>query len=96
MAGNSDGDYSSVAVNDYAVVKYVIPPVIIGFAGSGPSVWQLSCCGMPGLSYVTQFATNLTGSPWFNLCTNAGNSAGLWTATDYSADRQRFYRVVSH
>jgi hypothetical protein len=50
---------------------------------------------MPGLPYVTQFATNLTSSPWFNLCTNAADSAGLWSATDFTASAQRFYRVVS-
>jgi outer membrane protein assembly factor BamB len=95
VVGSSDGDYSSFTTYDYAVVKYVSPPAIVGFAPSGSSGWRLSCSAMPGLPYVTQFATNLTSSPWFNLCTNAADSAGLWSATDFTASAQRFYRVVS-
>jgi hypothetical protein len=50
--------------------------------------------GVADCQYVVQFATNLSTSPWFNLCTNYTDTNGLWQIVDPTAtDAQRFYRV---
>jgi len=62
----------------------------------GPHTNTLALFGTPGHSYLAQFATNLTTSPWFTLSTNTASPNGTWTVMDPSAtDAQRFYRVAS-
>ena len=71
-----------------------MPPSIVDFNKWSPSGFQLYSAAMPGRLYVTQFATNLTGSPWFDLGTNTADANGLWGLTDFAAtNAQRFYRV---
>jgi trimeric autotransporter adhesin len=54
----------------------------------------LSFAGVPGFPYVVQYATNLSGSPWFTLSTNAPAANGIGAIFDPAAtDSQRFYRV---
>jgi hypothetical protein len=94
VAGASDGDYSGKVVYDYAVVKYSMPPSIVDFKKWSPLGFQLYSAAMPGRLYVTQFATNLTASPWFDLGTNTADANGLWGLTDFAAtNAQRFYRI---
>jgi uncharacterized delta-60 repeat protein len=94
VAGSSDGAYSGRVVYDYAVVKYSMPPSIVGFDKWSASRFQFSSAGMPGRLYVTEFATNLTGGAWFDLGTNMADLNGLWTVTDFAAtNAQRFYRT---
>jgi hypothetical protein len=60
----------------------------------GPRTNTLTYLGVPSVSYVTQYATNLTGSPWFALTTNSPAANGIGTVQDPAAtDRQRFYRL---
>ena len=96
VAGGSDGDYSGKVVQDYAIVKYSMPPSIVGFDHWSASGFHLASSAMPGRQYVTQFATNLLESSWFDLSTNTADLNGLWTVTDFAAtNAQRFYRVRS-
>ena len=60
----------------------------------GAQTNTLTFAGVPNYPYVVEYATNLTGSPWFTLSTNAPAANGLGTALDPAAtDPQRFYRV---
>jgi hypothetical protein len=96
VIGKSLGINLGSANYDWAVVKYANLVSIVGMTNLGPATWQLFLSGTPGLPTITQFATNLTTSPWFNLSTNTADTNGLWTVTDASAtNRQRFYRARS-
>ena len=54
----------------------------------------LTFAGVPDFPYFVQYATNLSGSPWFTLSTNAPAANGVGTALDSTAiDAHRFYRV---
>jgi hypothetical protein len=56
---------------------------------------SLTYLGIPNTNYVTQYATNLTGSPWFALVTNSTSANGIGTVQDPAAtNRQRFYRLI--
>jgi hypothetical protein len=60
----------------------------------GPRTNTLTYVGIPNTNYVTQYATNLTGSPWFALTTNSTAANGIGTVQDPAAtDPQRFYRL---
>jgi hypothetical protein len=60
----------------------------------GPHTNTLDYVGVPNAQYLIQFATNLTGSPWFNLTTNTVAADGRGTVLDCMAtDGQRFYRI---
>ena len=60
----------------------------------GANTNTLTFSGVPDYPYFVQFASNLTGSPWFTLSTNPPDANGVGTAVDPAAtDRQRFYRV---
>jgi hypothetical protein len=51
--------------------------------------------GFPGYQYLVQWATNLTGTFWFNLSTNIADANGLWIVLDPAAtDNARFYRSI--
>ena len=63
-----------------------------GPGGSASNVLTLS--GLPGYEYRVQFATNLPGTPWFDLATNIAGPDGLWNAVDLTATNDaRFYRL---
>ena len=56
---------------------------------------SITLAGIPGYQYAVQFATNLTGSPWFTLSTNTVSATGLWTVIDSTAtNATRFYRSL--
>ncbi len=62
----------------------------------GPDTNTLTLAGIPNYQYVVQFATNVEGSPWFNLSTNTAGGNGLWTVQDPTAtNAQRYYRVTT-
>ena len=97
--------YSAISVrpsfettDDIVTLKYsgadVIPSLTLQVGI--PEVWNntLTLTGNPNLQYVTQFATNLTGSPWFSFATNTPNGNGTCTVIDSTATNvQRFYRA---
>jgi hypothetical protein len=59
----------------------------------GPHSNTLAFTGWPNFTYVTQFATNLSG-PWFSFSTNLADTNGLWQVIDPSATNpSRFYRA---
>ena len=96
VVGRSQGINAGSTNYDWAVVKYVSLPSVIGLTNLGPTAWQLSFSAMPGLPYLAQVATNLTTSPWFHLSTNTAGSNGLWTVIDTAAtNKHRFYRVLA-
>jgi autotransporter-associated beta strand protein len=66
----------------------------VGVPGSGTNT--ITFAGIPGYSYVTEFATNLTEPIfWHELSTNTAGTNGLWTVTDDTAtNSSRFYRTV--
>jgi hypothetical protein len=60
----------------------------------GPKTNTLTLAGIPTYQYLVQFATNVTGNPWFNLSTNTAGPNGLWTVQDPTAtNTERIYRV---
>ena len=62
----------------------------------GPHTNTLTYGGVPNFPYIVQYATNLSGSPWFTLSTNAPAANAIGLALDPAAtDPQRFYRVGS-
>jgi WD40 repeat protein len=62
----------------------------------GPGSNTIAFVGVPGYQYVVQFATNLSGSPWFCLCTNTTPTNGLIINIDPAAtDPQRYYRLLT-
>jgi hypothetical protein len=64
----------------------------VGVPGSGTNT--LTFAGVPGYSYVVQYATNVTG-PWQPFSTNTAATNGLWTAIDRTAtNTSRFYRAA--
>ncbi|MFM2082421.1 MAG: hypothetical protein RL380_1112, partial [Verrucomicrobiota bacterium] len=64
----------------------------VGVPGSGTNT--LTFAGVPGYSYVVQYATNVTG-PWQPFSTNTAATNGLWTAIDRNAtNATRFYRAA--
>jgi hypothetical protein len=72
-------------------------PNNVALAGNVPGAQTntLTFAGVPNYPYIIQYATNLTGSPWFTLSTNVPPDAkGVGTAIDpATTDPQRFYRV---
>jgi hypothetical protein len=97
IVGSSENSINGSINLDYAIVKYVGVPTLTGLTRIGPAAWQVSFSGMPGSQYVTQFATNLTTSPWFPLSTNSPDSEGKWTLIDPNAfSGQRFYRAIQY
>jgi len=62
---------------------------------SGPRTNTLRMWGITGNAYIVQFATNLSGSMWFDLSTDAPAANGEWTVRDNApTNQQRFYRVL--
>jgi len=66
--------------------------VSIASSGSGTNI--LTFAGVPGLTYIAQYATNLGPSAlWFDLLTTNAPSSGVWTVIDDNATNDaRFYR----
>ena len=66
--------------------------LFITVLGSGTN--RLQFAGVPGLTYVAQYATNLGPSAvWVNLATTNAPSSGVWTVIDDQATNDsRFYR----
>ncbi|PWU16613.1 MAG: hypothetical protein C5B50_13155 [Verrucomicrobia bacterium] len=66
----------------------------IQITASGSSTNTLSFWGVPGLTYVAQYSTNLGPSAlWFDLVTTNAPSNGVWTVIDNNAtNASRFYR----
>jgi hypothetical protein len=94
VAGTSDRVYPTSTNADYAVVKYVSPPLIVGIANAGVGTKRATFLGALGLEYVAEFATNLHSSAWFALSTNTPGTNGFWTVTDSTATNgQRFCRL---
>jgi hypothetical protein len=68
---------------------------VISLQTSVPSAGQatLRFAGIPGFTYVTQYATNVNG-PWVDFATNVAAGNGLWTNIDVNATNvSRFYRA---
>ena len=63
----------------------------VGVPATGTNT--LKFLGVPGFSYISQYATNVTG-PWVNYATNTAAANGLWTNLDrFATSPQRFYRA---
>jgi Ig-like domain CHU_C associated len=69
---------------------------LINLTALGTGTNQLTFAGVPNFQYLVQWASNLSGSPWFSLSTNTAATDGLWQVTDPSATNpMRFYRVTT-
>jgi hypothetical protein len=90
-----------VVVTGTVIVQVVQPSStnsIIAMQYGSPSVnnFSMTLSGMPGYTYILQYATNLPGQPWVNFATNVADTNGLWTVVDVAAtNATRFYRAVS-
>ena len=83
-------------VSGYAAGAIINPGTWLSIQANvpGPRTNTLTYLGIPNTNYVTQYATNLTGSPWFALMTNSTAANGIGTVQDPAAtDPQRFYRL---
>jgi WD40 repeat protein len=68
--------------------------LLAGYPGPGSNT--VTFLGVPGYHYVVQFATNLSDSPWFCLCTNTTPTNGLIFSIDPAANTpQRYYRLLT-
>ncbi|MFM2082400.1 MAG: hypothetical protein RL380_1091 [Verrucomicrobiota bacterium] len=63
----------------------------LGVPSTGTNTLRFA--GVPGFSYISQYATNVAG-PWVNYATNTAAANGLWTNLDrFATSPQRFYRA---
>src|ERR1019366_837553 len=69
------------------------PPVISSIALAG-GVVTLSGAGTPGVFYVLQCSTDLSGPPgWLNVSTNIASSSGLFSFPNSASASLGFYRL---
>jgi hypothetical protein len=92
------GDFTTAGgkVSAYAAGAIIDPGNWLSIQANvpGPRTNTLTYVGIPSTNYVTQYATNLSGSPWFALVTNSPGTYGIGTVRDPAAtDQQRFYRL---
>ncbi|MFM2294955.1 MAG: hypothetical protein RLZZ350_1368 [Verrucomicrobiota bacterium] len=92
----SDGQGGAATGSVYiTIINVTGTNSVISLQTSVPSSGQatLKFAGVPGFSYVSQYATNVNG-PWVNFATNVAANNGLWTNIDVNAtNASRFYRA---
>jgi uncharacterized repeat protein (TIGR03803 family) len=104
---NDAGNFTVVVSNNWGSVTSSVAVLTVQLGGTisveslqvgvpGPYTNTLTFAGNPSFQYLVQFATNLSGSPWFILSTNIASANGTWTVLDPTAtNAQRFYRVLA-
>jgi hypothetical protein len=89
IANASGGDGSDIGAYELIVVT----PATLALAANAPNQFQIQLIGLTGWNYILQASTNLSGTNWIPLITNA--SPYTFVETNGSSFKQRLYRAVS-
>jgi len=79
-------------LDDISVTPIPAPSFVaaIGVTNAISLTWY----AVPGVKYQVQYTTNLAGTNWVNMSTNAATSSTLSLTNHPGSDRQRFYRIL--